>query len=114
MFNPPQTRDQVRSSLDCMIKYRSGSRVLSYRPIDTISIEWEAIARHLNVSRATIANARHRVNSSDAASEVLNYWLGADTEATWGKLIDAIKVREELTSDAEELKTALLNMISEE
>ena len=97
-----------------LIKYRRGPRVLSYRPIDTVSTEWEAIARHLKVRRATIANARCRHTKSDAASEVLNYWLRADTKATWIKLIEAIKVREELTSDAEELKTALLNMVSEE
>ena len=77
-------------------------------------MEWEAIARHLNINRARIATARHRHSSSDAASDVLNYWLGADTEATWAKLIEAIKVKEDLTSDAEELTTALLNIVNEE
>ena len=96
-----------------MIKYRSGGEVLKYRPIDIIALEWEAIARELNVKRAAIVNAKKKPSDSDAASEVLSYWLGADKKATWAKLIEAIKVKEELTSDAEELETALLNMVSD-
>ena len=96
-----------------LFKYRSGDEVLKYRPIDIISLEWEAIARELKVKKATIVNAKKKPNDSDAASEVLSYWLGADTKATWAKLIEAIKVKEDLTSDAEELETALLNMVSD-
>jgi hypothetical protein len=97
-----------------LIKYWSGSKVKKYRPIDIISVEWEAIARELEVSKAKIANAKKKHNDSDAASEVLSYWLGSGTEATWARLIDAIKVKEELTSDAEDLETALLNMVNDD
>ena len=96
-----------------LFKYQSGDEVLKYRPIDIIAPDWEAIARELKVKRATIVNAKKKLSDSDAANEVLGYWLGADTEATWAKLIEAIKVKEELTSDAEELKSALLNMVSD-
>ena len=96
-----------------LIKYQSGSKVKKYRPIDIISVEWEAIARELEVSKARIVGARKKLDDSAAASEVLSYWLGSDTKATWARLIDAIKVKEELTSDAEDLETALLNMVND-
>ena len=85
-----------------------------YRAIDTISIEWAAIATELSVKRPIIVNAHEKRDNNAAAYEVLTYWLGSDTEATWARLIDAIKVKEELTVDAEELETALLNMISDD
>ena len=97
-----------------MIKYQIGSEIKQYRAIDTVSIEWAAIATELRIKRAIIANARDKRDNNAAAYEVLTHWLGADTKATWARLIDAIKVKEELTTDAEELERALLNMINDD
>ena len=94
-------------------KYQSDDGVQRYQPIDIISLEWEAIARELKVKKSVIANAKKKHSDSESATEVLSFWLGADTKATWAKLIDAIKVKDELTSDAKDLETALLNMVSD-
>ena len=94
-----------------LIKYRIGAETKQCRPIDIISIEWEGIARALEVKEAEIASARNRPNNRGAANDIVIFWPGADTEATWAKLIDAIKVITSLTTSAEELETALLNMV---
>ena len=43
-----------------MIKYQIGYEIKQYRAIDTISIQWTAIATELKVKMAVIANAREK------------------------------------------------------
>lgn len=94
------------------IKYRSGSAEKEYRAIDDIASELEAVALQLGVKRAKIKNiTRAKPDPNEGASEVLGFWLGSNAGATWAQLIAAMKTKEELIFAAEELETALLNMI---
>ena len=93
-----------------MIKYRSGSGIERYRPVNDIGRFWEEIARALNVYEVHIANAKGKNDMVAAAYEVVRLWLSYDVDASWEKLIDAMAVQEELNPAIENLKTALRNM----
>ena len=86
-----------------------------YRAIDDIATEWEAIVRELKVKDAKITTTQsEHQNNTARANDVLGYWLGADEHASWARLIEAMKVREELTTVANEFKYALQNMVPDE
>ena len=105
----PEKRPDIR--LIGMIKYRSGSDIERYRPVNDIGRFFEVIARHLNVNEACITDAKRKANVAEAANEVVKGWLDADIHATWEKLIDAMEVKVELSQAIKNLKTALLNMV---
>ena len=86
-----------------------------YRAIDVIATEWEPIVRELKVKDTKIRNTRSEHQDNTArANDVLGYWLGADEHASWARLIEAMKVREELTTGANEFKYALQNMVPDD
>ena len=95
-----------------LIKYRENGKKKEYRPVNDISMYWEAVAGQLNVNRAKIANAGRKQDAVDSANEVIQFWLESNTDATWSKLINAMRVKEQLKRSAKEFKTALLNMIN--
>ena len=94
-----------------LITYSDGGKTKQYRPINDISTAWEAIARQLNVDDCKIQNERKRnQEATSSASEMMEIWLGSDCRASWSKLIEAMKVKQELTNAAKQMETALLNM----
>ena len=105
----PEERPDIK--LIGRIKYRSGSDIKRYRPVNDIGRFFEEIARALNVNEACIANAKGKNDAAAAANEVVRAWLDSDVDATWEKLIDAMEVKEELNQAIKQLKTALLNMV---
>jgi hypothetical protein len=98
-----------------LITYRDGSsgKTKKFRPLSQISRYWRDIASHLKVSDGAIANAEVKTNVMESAREVIQFWINAKEKATWSKLIRAMEVREELTVAAQELETALLNMVED-
>ena len=92
-----------------LIKYKCGSEIEEYRAIDEIATEWQAIARALNIKEAKITQFEHK----NSANDMLKYWLRSNTKATWAQLIDAMKVKEDLTVAAETLQFALNNIIDD-
>lgn len=94
------------------IKYRSESGEKEYRAIDDIATELEAVALQLGIKQTKIKNiATAKPDPVKCASEVLGLWLNSDTEATWARLIAAMRTTENLNFAAKKLETALLNMI---
>ena len=83
-----------------------------FRPIDHISKAWKDIATQLDVEDAKIKNEQGRSQDDvSAANAIIKIWLDSDPKATWSKLIKKMKVKEDLEVAAEELKTALNNMV---
>ena len=89
--------------------------IKEYRLIDVIATEWQAIGRELGIklSKLTNINSSHR-DPNAAANEMLRFWMGSDLGATWAKLIQAMKVKKELTVAAAEFEYALLHRIKED
>ena len=95
-----------------MITYSHNGEKKKFRPVNKISIAWEAIATQLKVNDAIIQTEKKRnQDATTSASEMMRIWLGSDRKATWAKLIKAMKVKHELKNAAEKMKTALLNMV---
>ena len=94
-----------------LITYKDDGETKEYRPINHISTAWEAIATQLKVDSTDIQKAKGLQDTTSAANEVIRIWLGFDAKASWSKLIGAMKVKEELKVAAEQLKTALINMV---
>lgn len=92
------------------MKYKSGTDIKEYRAIDEIATEIEAVALQLGIKRSKIKNTV-KPTPVDHAAAILGFWLDSDTNATWAKLIAAMKTKEDLAVAAKELETALLNMI---
>ena len=93
-----------------MIYYFDGSKK-EYRPIEDISMHWQAVAAQLKIPSPKIHNAKKHQDATASASEVLQFWLGANSDATWLKLIKAMKAKEELKLAAKTFKKALINMV---
>ena len=96
-----------------MIRYKHDSEIKEYRLIDVIATEWQAIGRELGIEDSRLMNisSSHPLNPNAAANDMLRVWMGRDVEVTWGKLIQAMKVKEELTAAATEFEYALQHRI---
>ena len=80
-----------------------------------IATEWQAIGRELRIEDPKLDNisSSHR-DPNDAANKMLRVWMGSDVGATWAKLIQAMKVKKELTAAATEFEYALLHRMNED
>lgn len=63
------------------------------------------------MSNGCIANAKGKNDVTEAARDVVGFWLEADVEASWEKLLDAMEVKEELNQAIANLKNALLHKV---
>ena len=81
-----------------------------------IATEWQAIGRELRIEDPKLDNisSSHPLNPNDAANKMLRVWMGSDVGATWAKLIQAMKVKKELTAAATEFEYALLHRMKED
>ena len=93
------------------ITYRSGTEIKTYRAINVIAMEWEAIGRELGLEDEFLKAQSSHYDSTVSTMNVINRWTKSDKTATWARLIGAMKSRGTLTVEANELKHALLNMI---
>ena len=93
-----------------MIRYKCDSEIKEYRLIDKIATAWQAIGRELRIENSKITNISSiHSDLHTAANDMLEFWIGSDLGATWGKLIQAMKVKEALTVAATEFEYALLH-----
>ena len=93
------------------IRYRSGTEIKTYRAINDIAKEWEAIARELGLEEKFLKAQSSHDDSIVAAMNVVNKWTRSDETASWARLIRAMKIGGNLAVEANELKHALLNMV---
>ena len=98
------------------IRYERELETKEYRLIDWIATEWQAIGRELGIAgpKLTNINTSHPRDPNAAANEMLSFWIGSDLGATWAKLIQAMKVKKELTAAATEFEYALLHRMKED
>ena len=98
-----------------IIWYTRNSKVQEYRAIDEIATEWQAIGRELGLKGSKIKNINgsHHGDDCAAASDMLSFWLGSDLEATWARLIKAMKVKEDLKVEAARFEYALLHRVED-
>ena len=96
-----------------MIRYKHDSEIKEYRLIDVIATEWQAIGRELRIEESKLKNinSSHPRDPNAATNDMLRVWIGRDVEVTWAKLIQAMKVKEELTAAATEFEYALQHRI---
>ena len=99
-----------------MIRYKRESEKKEYRLIDVIATEWQAIGRELGIEGPKLKNinSSHPRDPNAAANDMLEFWIGIDVEVTWAKLIQAMKVKEELTAAATEFEYALQHRIKKD
>ena len=98
-----------------IIRYKRNSEIQEYRAIDEIATEWQAIGRELGLKGSKIKNINgsHRGDDSAAASDMLSFWIGSDLEASWARLIKAMKVKEALNTEAADFEYALLHRVED-
>ena len=97
-----------------MISYRVDGLSKQYRPTQEIAPHWEDVVTYLDVSQATIVNARGRHSATDSVREALQEWITSNVEASWSKLIRAMKTVSGLKVSAGEFRTALLNIAEDD
>ena len=85
-----------------------------YRPLQEMGPYWENIANYLELGRGVISNAKQKLSQEDSAREIMEKWLGTDVNASWSKLLRAMKTIPDLTVSAQTFKTALLNMVDDD
>ena len=90
-----------------MIRFRWNSKIQEYRVINSV-----ASNRMLGIEDSILTNINSCQNSNAAANDMLRVWMGSDSKATWAKLIQAMRVKEELTTATEEFQHALQNRIN--
>ena len=90
------------------IQYSSGLKKKTYQAIDHIAREWLAIGRQLGLDEVFL----NSLSGGDITARVMiDHWLHTDKNATWTRLIAAMRDDGKLKSEAAELETALLNKI---
>ena len=92
------------------IQYSSGLKKKTYQAIDGIAREWLAIGRQLGLDEVFL-NSLSGHGDITAARDMIDHWLHTDKNATWTRLITAMRDDCKLKSEAAELETALLNKI---
>ena len=94
------------------IQYTKNGRKKSLRLIDSVTTEWEGVARELEFDEAKISVFRkaHPGDPRQSATDMLSSWTRSDTSGTWAKLIEALQgARDDLAVTAEEFEYALLH-----
>ena len=92
------------------IKYSCGLEEKTYQAIGHIAREWLAIGRQLGLDEVFL-NSLSGHGGITAARNMIDHWLLTDKNATWTRLIAAMRDDGKLKSEAAELETALLNKI---
>ena len=100
--------------LICMIRYKKDGKTESIRLIDSITSEWKGVARQLNFDEAKIITYQqaHPGEPKESADAMLSSWIRSDANATWAKLIQAVKDASEcLVVQTKKFEYALLNRV---
>ena len=93
-----------------MIPYRVDGPKKYFRPTQEIAPHWEDVVTYLGISQAVIVNAKRQLSDTDSVREALREWITSDVDATWSKLINAMKTVPGLVVSAKEFRTALLHI----
>ena len=98
----------------CRVQYRKEGKTKSLQLVFTVASEWEDVARQLNFDEAKITTFRkaHPTNPKESAKAMLSSWTMSDVDATWAKLIQALKgASDDLVVQAKEFEYALINKL---
>ena len=82
-----------------------------FHSINHIARQWEAIGRELGVEEGILKAQFYHDSNIVAARNMIDHWVFSDKNATWTRLIAAMRDGGKLKSEAAELETALLNKI---
>ena len=98
-----------------MIPYRVDGQKKYFRPTQAIAAHWEDphwedVVTYLGISQAVIVDAKRQLSDTDSVREALREWITSDVDATWSKLINAMKTVPGLVVSAKEFRTALLHI----
>lgn len=94
------------------IQYTRNGKKESLRLIDSVTTEWEDVARQLEFDEAkiTVFRKAHPGDPKQSATSMLSSWTRSDTLGTWAKLIEALQgASDDLATAAEEFEYALLH-----
>ena len=96
------------------IEYLKDSKKTNFRLLDETSHLWKMVAKFLGINHAKCYNFE-RGNPGDLVAQadaMLTSWASSDIEATWAKLIKALRdANQELQVAASEFEYALIHKI---
>ena len=96
------------------IDYKIDSKEKRYSALDDIAKDWEAIGRALGLEEEYLQqSAESSIDAIITARYMIHYWIHSDKNATWTKLIAAMRDGGKLIAEATELETALFKKITQ-